>query len=69
MSAGRLPGAEISVLLYSLVGTAKDNGLQPYAYLTYLFDHLPGARTPEAVAALLPHTLKLKNIKPQGAIL
>jgi transposase len=67
--AGSPAGAETSALLYSLVETAKANGLEPHAYLTYLFEHLPGAKTPEAVAALLPHNLKLDDIKPQGAIL
>jgi transposase len=67
--AGSPAGAETSALLYSLVETAKANGLEPHAYLTYLFEHLPGAKTPEAVAALLPHNLKLDDIRPQGAIL
>jgi transposase len=67
--AGSPAGAETSALLYSLVETAKANALEPHAYLTYLFEHLPAAKTPEAVAALLPHNLKLDDITPQGAIL
>ena len=67
--AGSPNGAETSALLYSLVETAKANALEPHAYLSYLFEHLPAAKTPEAVAALLPHNLKLDDIKPQGAIL
>ncbi|WP_200240368.1 transposase domain-containing protein [Thiohalocapsa halophila] len=39
------------------------------AYLTYLFEHLPAANSPKAIAALLPHILKLDVISPQGAIL
>ena len=64
--AGSPDGAETSALLYSLVETAKANGLEPHAYLTHLFEHLPGAKTPEAVAALLPHNLKLDDIRPQA---
>ena len=67
--AGSPKGAETSALLYSLVETAKANGLEPHAYLTHLFEHLPTARTPEAIAALLPHNLQLDDIRPQGAIL
>jgi transposase len=67
--AGSPAGAETSALLYSLVESAKANGLEPYAYLSYLFEHLPTAKTPDAVAALLPHNLKLDDIKPKAAIL
>jgi transposase len=66
--AGSPDGAETSALLYSLVETAKANGLEPHAYLTYLFEHLPAASSPEAIAALLPHNLKLDDITPKGAI-
>jgi transposase len=62
-------GAETSALLYSLVETAKANGLEPHAYLSYLFEHVPSAKTPDAVAALLPHKLTLDDIKPKAAIL
>lgn len=34
-------GAKASATLYSIVETAKENGLNPYAYLTYLFQKLP----------------------------
>ena len=67
--AGSPDGAETSALLYSLVETAKANALEPHAYLTYLFEHLPTASSPEAIAALLPHNLTLDDIRPQGAIL
>jgi transposase len=67
--AGSPNGAKTSALLYSLVETAKANALEPHAYLTYLFEHLPHAKTPEAVAALLPHNLTLDDIRPKGAIL
>ncbi|WP_420825870.1 transposase domain-containing protein [Thiocystis violacea] len=43
--------------------------MEPWAYLNHLFEHLPAAKTPEAIAALLPHNLKMDDIKPVGSIL
>jgi len=34
-------GASASATVYSLVETSKENGLNPFAYLTYLFEKLP----------------------------
>ena len=48
-------GATASATLYSMVETAKINGLEPYKYLTELFEQLPTANTPEALAKLLPY--------------
>ena len=47
-------GANASANLYSLIETAKANGIEPYAYLKMLFTELPKARTVEDVEALLP---------------
>ena len=66
--AGSPKGAETSALLYSLIETAKASGLEPWAYLNHLFEHLPGAKSPEAVAALLPHNLKTDDLKREGSI-
>lgn len=52
--AGSPRGAEASATLYSLIATAKANGLEPRAYLHHLFEQLPIAKTPEAIDALLP---------------
>ncbi|WP_245535889.1 IS66 family transposase [Thiorhodococcus drewsii] len=67
--AGSPKGAETSALLYSLIETAKANALEPWAYLNHLFEYLPSAKTPEAIAALLPHNLTMDDIKPLGSIL
>jgi transposase len=67
--AGSPKGAETSALLYSLVETAKANGLEPWAYLNHLFEQLPMATSPEAVAALLPHNLKMDDLKQPASIL
>lgn len=34
-------GARASAIIYSIVETAKANGLNPYYYLRYLFEQLP----------------------------
>lgn len=34
-------GAKASATIYSIVETAKENGLNPFAYLKYLFEQLP----------------------------
>jgi transposase len=47
-------GARASANLFSLVSTARANGLDPSVYLNYLFEQLPAADTVEALEALLP---------------
>jgi transposase len=47
-------GANASANLYSLVETCKVNGIEPYRYLTWLFQHLPLAKTVDDYDALLP---------------
>jgi transposase len=51
-------GARARANLYSLVSCARVNGLEPYAYLRYLFEELPKATTAEALEALLPWNVK-----------
>jgi len=52
--ADTVHGAVASANLYSLVETAKANGLEPYRYLRHVFTHLPAAQSPEEIDALLP---------------
>jgi len=49
-------GATASATIYSLVETAKENGLDPRAYLQYLFEQLPQINLADEAAldALLP---------------
>ncbi|MDT8364703.1 MAG: IS66 family transposase, partial [Nitrosomonas sp.] len=47
-------GVKASANLYSLIETAKANGVEPYAYLRRVFTELPKADTVEAIEALLP---------------
>jgi transposase len=62
--AGSPRGAHASAALYTLVETAKANGHEPRAYLRYLFEQLPLAKTPEAIDALLPFNLPPHQVPP-----
>ncbi len=58
-------GAHASAGLYSLIETAKANGLEPYWYLRYLFEQLPLAQTNDDFKALLPQYVdKTKAARP-----
>ena len=52
-------GAVASANLYSLVETAKANGVEPHAYLSHLFERLPQLTTVEDYEAMLPWKVKL----------
>lgn len=46
--------SETRLDLYSLIETAKANGLEPYWYLKYLFENLPEAMTADEFTVLMP---------------
>lgn len=50
-------GAHASAALYSLVATARANGLEPYHYFRFLFSHLPAAESNDELRKLLPTRL------------
>lgn len=52
-------GAKASAALYSLVETAKANGLEPYAYLRHIFEKLPRAQVLADFEELLPWNVKI----------
>ena len=54
-------GAQASAIIYSIVETAKENGLNPQAYLQYLFEQLPSRNLndPGIWNALLPWSAQL----------
>ena len=51
-------GAHASATHYSLIETAKANGLEPYEYLKQVLTALPYAETVEEIEALLPWNIK-----------
>jgi transposase len=59
-------GATASANLYSLVMTARANDVEPFAYLSFVFEQLPSATTLEALEALLPWNFKAR-LKPPAA--
>ena len=52
-------GAQSSAILYSLVESAKANGLEPYKYLRFIFEKLPLAESKTDFRALLPDRVVL----------
>ena len=55
-------GANASAIIYSMVETAKANGLDPYAWLRRIMRDLPSARTVEEVETLLPWNLHAADL-------
>jgi hypothetical protein len=53
-------GAETSAAFYSIIETAKANGLKPYEYLKYLFEQMPNI-PPERYGELLPWNEKVQS--------
>jgi len=57
MFSDTVNGANASAMLYSVVETAKENGLHPFDYLEFLFRTAPGLdfrNDPAALNRLLP---------------
>jgi transposase len=62
--AGHPNGAEAGATFYSLVETAKANGLEPYNYLRYIFENLPLAQTDQDYKNLLPQYVDREAVSP-----
>jgi len=60
--SGSPRGARASAAIYSLIETAKANGLEPYQYLRHLFENIPLAKSTEDLKALLPMNLDRDTI-------
>jgi transposase len=59
--AGSPDCAKASASFFTLIETAKANGLEPYAYLRHIFEKLPLAQTEKDLKELLP-----QNIDPDS---
>lgn len=55
-------GAQASANLYSLVETAKLNGLEPYRYLCRVFEGLPKAQSLHDIEQLLPWAIDKESV-------
>ncbi len=62
--SGTPDGAKASADIYSLIETAKANGLEPYKYLRYLLEKIPFAESETDYKALLP-----MNLTPEQLVL
>ena len=54
-------GADVSAVLYSIIETAKENGVNPFDYLTFVFKTAPSlglSNDPSKVEQLLPWNFK-----------
>jgi len=47
-------GAHASARIYSLIETARANGIEPYTYMVEVFTKLPSSTTDEDLDGLLP---------------
>ncbi|MFH2044119.1 MAG: IS66 family transposase [Pseudomonadota bacterium] len=60
--SGHPRGAKASAIFFSLIETAKANGLEPYSYLRYIFNYLPLAKTTADYEKLLPQEIDQKKL-------
>ncbi len=58
MFSDSVAGVKASANLYSLITSAKANGLEPYDYLRRVFTDLPKAQTVADLEVLLPGAIK-----------
>lgn len=63
MFAKSVNGANASATLYSLIETAKANGLEPYAWLRYVLSKVPQLSRGASVEHLLPMNLTPDDLK------
>lgn len=57
--AESVDGAYTTAVMYSLVNTAKANGIDPYKYLYHLFEKMPYATTIDEKRKLLPWSISM----------
>jgi len=62
-------GAKVSALYYSLVESCKAMGINPHAYLTYVFANAGSCRTDEDWDALVPGRAELSEVDDYYAML
>ena len=55
-------GAHASAAIYSVIETAKANGLDGYGYLKFIIEQLPLAESVEQIEGLLPWNIKSKQL-------
>ncbi len=61
--SGRSEGARSSCALFSLIETARCNGLKPYPYLHYIFSTIPRISSRNQWLSLLPWNIDLSTVR------
>ena len=56
-------GANASAIIYSVIETAKANGIEPYRYLCQVFRQLPAATSVAAIEELLPWRMATAKLR------
>ena len=64
--SGSGPGARSSCFIFTLIETAKANGINPEDYLRCLFEKAPYAQTGEDWQSLLPWNIEITPFKMRG---
>lgn len=57
-----IAGVRAAEVIYSIIETAKLNGLEPYSYLRHLLTHMPSITTELELEKLLPFNLKSDSL-------
>ena len=60
--AGSTEGADAMCFYYSLIETVKLNGINPYAYLKWVFENAPMLKDTEGIEKLAPWNIKPEDI-------
>ena len=58
LHSSSVKGAHASASIYSIIETAKANGLDAYGYLKFIIEQLPRAESVEQIESLLPWNIK-----------
>jgi transposase len=64
--SGSPRGAHAGATLYSLIETAKANGIEPYRYLRYVFEQIPLVKEPEDLEELLPYRIDAAGLNTKN---
>ena len=65
MFSTSVAGAKANCVAYTLIATAKANGLNAFKYLSLLFEHLPNLdfyRKPELLEEYLPWSDQMQSV-------
>lgn len=65
--ADSVDGAHTNAIMYSLVQTAKANGIDPFEYLRYVFETMPTLKTAAEVHLLLPWNMPKRSADRMAA--